>query len=105
MRFPEFHYRWEWQLQATPDALWPVLADTNRFNRDTGVPNVERGAAGLEASANTRTRLRFRRFGVPLEWEEMIRNISGVSWATECPFSDIEPSSGHHSAGQDLRPT
>jgi len=33
-------YRWEWALDADPAALWPLVADTNRFNRDTGTPEI-----------------------------------------------------------------
>jgi class 3 adenylate cyclase len=46
--------------------LWSLVADTSRFNRDTRVPPVERRGTG----ANARRRLRLRRFGVPIEWEE-----------------------------------
>src|ERR1700754_3562658 len=71
-----FHYRWEWQLRSSPDALWPLVTDTNRFNRDVGVPHVERAAtpATTGGSANVngpdRRRLRLVRFGIPIEWEE-----------------------------------
>jgi adenylate cyclase len=61
----EFHYRWEYDLKSSPEELWPLVADTNRFNRDAGVPKVE--ALGL--SGNTR-RLRLTKFGIPVEWEE-----------------------------------
>jgi adenylate cyclase len=61
----EFHYRWEYDLQASPEELWPLVADTNRFNRDAGVPAVE--ALGREGNAR---RLRLFRFGVAVEWEE-----------------------------------
>ncbi len=61
----EFHYRWEYDLQASPEELWPLLADTNRFNRDAGVPAVE--ALGREGHAR---RLRLFKFGVAVEWEE-----------------------------------
>jgi class 3 adenylate cyclase len=61
----EFHYRWEYNLKSSPEELWPLVADTNRFNRDAGVPEVE--ALGL--SGNTR-RLRLTKFGIPVEWEE-----------------------------------
>ncbi|MDT5062989.1 MAG: hypothetical protein QOH63_3448 [Acidobacteriota bacterium] len=61
----EFHYRWEYDLKATPEELWPLVADTNRFNRDTGVPAVE--ALGSEGSVR---RLRLFKFGIPVEWEE-----------------------------------
>ena len=37
----EFHYRWEWQLRSRPEAFWPFISDTNRFNRDTGLPPMK----------------------------------------------------------------
>ena len=61
----EFHYRWEYDLQASPEELWPLVADTNRFNRDAGVPAVE--ALGRAGHAR---RLRLFKFGVAVEWEE-----------------------------------
>lgn len=61
-----FHYAWEWRLAATPSALWPLVSDTNRFNRDAGVPHVEESAA---VTPGTR-RLKLRRYGVPIEWDE-----------------------------------
>ena len=71
-----FHYRWEWQLRSSPDALWPLVTDTNRFNRDVGVPHLERVAdpwpSGGPTTAKSagRRRLRLVRFGIPIEWEE-----------------------------------
>lgn len=67
MSFREFHYRWQFDLNSSPEELWPLVADTNRFNRDTGVPSVE--PVG-ETSGNARRRLRLTSFGVPIEWEE-----------------------------------
>jgi class 3 adenylate cyclase len=66
--FRPFHYRWEWQLQSSPEALWPLVADTNRFNRDTGLPVVE--IVNRDATADARRRLRFSRFGIAVEWDE-----------------------------------
>ena len=66
----EFHYRWEFDLESSPEQLWPLVADTNRFNRDTGVPaieNLSNPGAGLR---NARRRLRLSAFGIPVEWEE-----------------------------------
>jgi len=63
----EFHYRWEFDLQSSPEQIWPFVADTNRFNRDTGVPSVQ--PVG-EATQNARRRLRLSTFGIPIEWEE-----------------------------------
>lgn len=55
-------YRWEWHLRSPPEALWPLIADTNRFNRDVGLSGVEAGA-----SDGGRRRIRLGRF---VEWEE-----------------------------------
>jgi class 3 adenylate cyclase len=70
MRYPEFHYHWEYQLQADPETLWPLVADTNRFNRDTGIPAVQRRNKPGEILDNARRKLGLSRFGVPVEWEE-----------------------------------
>jgi class 3 adenylate cyclase len=70
----EFHYRWEWRLRSSPERLWPRVADTNRFNRDAAVPELELGAV----RAGGRRLLRLRRLGIPIEWEEE-------------PFEWIEP--------------
>jgi class 3 adenylate cyclase len=61
----EFHYRWEYDLRASPQALWPLVADTNRFNRDAGVPFVEQ----LKSDDKGR-RLRLSKFGVGVVWDE-----------------------------------
>src|SRR5688572_11164588 len=66
MPFREFHYRWEFDLQSPPEKLWPLVADTNRFNRDTGVPAVKNAG---EPGENGR-RLRLTSLGIPIEWEE-----------------------------------
>src|ERR1041385_5842948 len=67
MPFRDFHYRWEFDLKSSPEQLWPLISDTNRFNRDTGVPSVETIA---DHSGNGRRRLRLTTFGIPVEWEE-----------------------------------
>jgi class 3 adenylate cyclase len=68
MRYPEFRYRWEWELRSTPEQVWPFVTDTNRFNRDTGLPAVQR--ADGETEINARQRLRFSQLGIQVEWEE-----------------------------------
>ena len=62
----ELVYRLELDLESSPEQLWPLVSDTNRFNRDAGVPSVER----LGVGDNARRRLRLTRLGVPVEWEE-----------------------------------
>jgi class 3 adenylate cyclase len=61
----EFHFNWHWDLQASPEELWPLASDTNRFNRDTGLPEV----ALLGSNQGTR-RLRMKIPVYKLEWEE-----------------------------------
>jgi class 3 adenylate cyclase len=68
MRYPEFRYRWEWELRSTPEQLWPFVTDTNRFNRDGGLAAVQH--ADGETGSNARQRLRFSRLGIQVEWEE-----------------------------------
>jgi class 3 adenylate cyclase len=69
MAYREFHYRWEYDLKASPEELWPFVADTNRFNRDTGVPAV--AAEGEQrAKGEAVRRLSLSKFGVRVEWEE-----------------------------------
>ena len=70
MPFREFHYRWEFDLHSSPEQLWPLVADTNRFNRDTGVPEVEAVSARGNKLGNARRRLRLFFLGMAVEWEE-----------------------------------
>lgn len=69
MSYRSIHYRWEYDLKASPERLWEFVADTNRFNRDTNVPAVEvdRPARRLR---NARRRVRLSVLGMPVEWEE-----------------------------------
>lgn len=103
--FREFHYRWEWHLKSSPEALWPFVSDTNRFNRDTGVPAVERRAAN-DRLPNARRHLRLFRLGVPVEWEEepfewvrpyrfgVVRRYSGGPVAEMRVRAELEPERG-----------
>ncbi|MCB8944582.1 MAG: hypothetical protein H6658_12600 [Ardenticatenaceae bacterium] len=68
----EQHNRWQWQLQASPQALWPYVADTDRFNRDTLLPPVSPILSddGSQTLNNARRRLKFRLPLVNIIWEE-----------------------------------
>jgi hypothetical protein len=68
MGYPEFHYEWEWWLRSSPERLWPFVADTTRFNRDTGLPGVRRADDAIRE--NARQSLLFSKLGVRVEWEE-----------------------------------
>jgi class 3 adenylate cyclase len=61
----EYHFVWQWDLTSSPEALWPLVTDTNRFNRDTGLPSVK--LLGIENG------VRHIRLHFPLpfiEWDE-----------------------------------
>ena len=72
----EYHYKWSWDLKSSPEKLWPLIANTNRFNRDAGLPSVEH--LTNNTLKNARRRVRFSRLGVTVAWEEE-------------PFQWIEP--------------
>ncbi|HKR14464.1 MAG TPA: DUF5939 domain-containing protein [Pyrinomonadaceae bacterium] len=65
----EFHYRWKFDLKSSPERLWPFIADTNRFNRDTGVPKIDVEKEEVRRP-NARRKVRLSIYGMPLEWEE-----------------------------------
>ena len=65
----EFYYRWEWDLASSREAFWPYISNTDRFNRDTGLPSVETLPALAGQSPGAR-HLRMRMMGVTLEWIE-----------------------------------
>jgi len=78
MAHREIHYHWTYDLRSSPEELWPFVSDTNRFNRDTGVPSVEPGKT-RQLLRNARQRLRSSIYGLEVEWEEQ-------------PFEWIRPS-------------
>ena len=61
----EFHYTWSWNFEASPEALWPFVSDTNRFNRDTGLPPME--LLGINEGVK---RVRWKIPLMPIEWQE-----------------------------------
>ncbi len=67
MAYREFHYCWELLLKSRPHDLWPYVADTNRFNRDTGVPDVVEAAP---VRVNARRLLGYRSRLLAFKWEE-----------------------------------
>ena len=61
----EFYFDWHWNLQSSPEAIWPLASDTNRFNRDTGQPEIEM----LDNVKGTK-HLRMKLPIIRVEWEE-----------------------------------
>jgi class 3 adenylate cyclase len=70
MSYREFHYCWEYELKSSAEKLWPFVANTNRFNRDTRIPAVESGEDRTGTLRAGRKRLRLKALGLPVEWEE-----------------------------------
>ena len=61
----EFYFPWQWDLRSSPEEIWPFAADTNRFNRDTGQPEIEM----LDNVKGTK-HLRMKLPIIRVEWEE-----------------------------------
>lgn len=68
----ERHYRWTWDFRASPEALWPLVSDTDRFNRDCGFPafQVRPLRKGESPPSPGVRRLRSVYLGMVGEWEE-----------------------------------
>jgi class 3 adenylate cyclase len=61
----EFHYVWQWELDSAPEALWPLVSDTNRFNRDVGLPAMK-----IMSLRDGVYRLRYKVPLIVFEWDE-----------------------------------
>src|ERR1041385_6446170 len=61
----EFYFDWKWQLQSSPQAIWLLASDTNRFNRDTGQPEIEM-LANVKGTKHVRMKIPM----IQVEWEE-----------------------------------
>lgn len=98
----EYHYKWTYDLQSEPEALWTFASDTNRFNRDSGLPPMQ-----LLGISNKIKRVRFKTPIINVEWDEepfewaypyrfgiLRRYISGPlkEMRVECRLDRLEPS-------------
>src|SRR5882724_11444288 len=60
---------WEWRFDQPPDLVWPVVADTARFNEAAKLPKYQ--VEDVPAADGHVLRLdRAKVGGFPLEWEE-----------------------------------
>ncbi len=66
----EYYYLFQQQLKASPEQYWPLFADTNRFNKDTGLDKLQNLGKDDPTLHNAKRRLRFFRLGVPVTWIE-----------------------------------
>jgi serine/threonine protein kinase/class 3 adenylate cyclase len=62
-------FNWSWELEASPQRLWPLVANTERLNRAAGLPAVQ-FTAELDPDGGTRRFGRFRKMGVTAAWRE-----------------------------------
>ena len=69
MPYPEFHYTVACRLRSSPEELWPIVSDTNRFNFDTGLSSVEE-LRDTSTLTNARRRLKIEFLRIPIIWEE-----------------------------------
>src|SRR3954453_16308153 len=58
-----------WHFDLPPERLWPVLADTNRFNEAMGLPTYELEETP-QANGTILRRGKGKAAGFTLEWEE-----------------------------------
>jgi len=63
-----FHYRWKWSFQSPPEKFWPLVSDTNKFNKDTGLPKVQ--ISPSNNPDNGYLTLFFYQLGIKVEWHE-----------------------------------
>ena len=60
---------WTWTFDLPPDELWPVLADTNRFNEAMGLPTYVLEETP-QANGTILRRGRGKAAGFTLEWKD-----------------------------------
>ena len=60
---------WTWTFDLPPDELWPLLADTNRFNEAMGLPSYVLEETP-QANGTILRRGKGKAAGFTLEWEE-----------------------------------
>ncbi len=61
----EFYFSWQWDIKSSPETIWPFASDTNRFNRDTGQPEIEL-IDNVMGTKHARMKLPI----IKVEWEE-----------------------------------
>ncbi|HEX7177534.1 MAG TPA: DUF5939 domain-containing protein [Pyrinomonadaceae bacterium] len=87
--------RWEFDLRSSPEALWPYVADTNRFNSDTGLPAVAVAddEAGDEATTGAPRNAR-RRLRVKVSVLEMLYEEEPFEWVRPHGFGVVRRYAG-----------
>jgi class 3 adenylate cyclase len=71
-----FVYKWEWDLKSDPEAIWDWIADTNRFNKDVGLPFIKENLTFENKRRKIAYAIPFFRLSVeetPFEWIKPFR--------------------------------
>src|SRR5258708_19113766 len=85
---------WTWTFDLPADELWPVLADTNRFNEAMGLPPYVLEETP-QANGTILRRGRGKAAGFQLEWEEKPYEwIAGRHFRTGRPLTHPYPNAG-----------
>jgi eukaryotic-like serine/threonine-protein kinase len=86
-------YDFEWTLDATPEQLWPLVADTNRFNKALGLPlprfQIEHGSGERKIFANAKfmgASVKWREY--PFQWVRL-RELSVLRVFETGPFETV----------------
>jgi class 3 adenylate cyclase len=83
-------YLWTWDFKSPPAALWPLVSNTERFNRDCGFPpfEVRPPEAGQPPPEPGVRRLKATYLGIVGEWEEReFEWVQPVRFSVERKFS------------------
>lgn len=77
---------WEWHFAASPEALWPLVADTGAIGEAAGFPRYT--VSDIPRADGTVERIgRTRRFGMTIEWDEGVPEwVAGHSYRHERRF-------------------
>ena len=83
---PIVEREWEWHFAASPEALWPLVADTARIGEANGFPRYT--VTDIAQPDGTVQRIgSARRLGMPLTWDEGVPEwVAGKRYAHERRF-------------------
>ena len=62
------HYDWSWDLEASPQQLWPYISNTDRLNKAAGLPAI--GYTTDVANEEVRLFGQIKRAGMTVAWRE-----------------------------------
>ena len=97
LQFQPMRRTWTWTFDLPPDRLWPVLADTNRFNEAMGLPRLHARARRRNQTGRSFAAGRGKAAGFTLEWEEKPyewiagRHFRQSRVFTKGPFPPLRP--------------